>query len=244
MKVIAIASPKGGVGKTTISINLGVALSQMGQRVFLMDLDLKLSGVASQLGLFEIPVSLNDVLKGRSSLYGAIQIHSSGLRIIPASFSCYEDSSLENLRNIINMINGEGFLLIDTPPGFEEKNLKILELTDEIILVINPDFPSIVAGLKFLKLIGKEKIKGVVVNRWIKRSKIKIEYIKEVFGIDVIGVVPEDKVVLKSLERRMPIVYFKPYSKFSISIKKIAGKLTGVSYKESKLEKIARWLRI
>lgn len=243
MRKIAIISPKGGAGKTVISVNLAMALTQLNQRVFLMDLDLKISGVASQLGIFSIPVSLNEVLLGKANIFGAIYIHSSGLRVIPTSLSLSE-YKLDRFDEVLSMFNGEGFLIVDTPPTLSKEYLELYNLFDELILVITPELPSIVASLKLLKEIESSKVRGIVVNRWKKSDKIKPYYLEEVFGIKVIGIIPESKIVRKSLEKRVPAVYYKPSSKFSRSIKRLASHLAGIPYKEGFKEKIRGWLGI
>ena len=83
-RVIGIVSGKGGVGKTTLASNLGIALSKFGRNVTLVDCNVTTSHLGFYFGLYDYPVTLNQVLKGEASLESATYF-SNGVKIIPAS---------------------------------------------------------------------------------------------------------------------------------------------------------------
>ena len=93
-KVITVSSGKGGVGKTVSSINLAIALNNLGKNVILVDANLTTPNVGLNLGAPIVPISLNHVLNGKNKTREAIYEHHSGTKILPASLS------LEALKNI------------------------------------------------------------------------------------------------------------------------------------------------
>ena len=86
-RVIVCAGGKGGTGKTTTSINLGAALNYFGKRVTIIDANLTTPNVGLHLGVPIVPVTLHDVLKGRSDISEAVYLHKSGTRVVPASIA-------------------------------------------------------------------------------------------------------------------------------------------------------------
>ena len=86
-KVIAVISGKGGVGKTTFTANVGLALKRSGRDVTVLDGDMSNSNLGLQLGFFQFPIGLQDALKGGIGIHKAIYTHPSGLQVIPSSIS-------------------------------------------------------------------------------------------------------------------------------------------------------------
>src|SRR3972149_6102724 len=89
-KLITITSGKGGVGKTTTSINLGTALNSFGKEVIVVDANLGTPNIGLHLGAPIVPINLNHVLSGKADISDAIYEHESGTKIIPSSLSVNE----------------------------------------------------------------------------------------------------------------------------------------------------------
>jgi septum site-determining protein MinD len=89
-RIITITSGKGGVGKTTTSINLGAAINAFGREVIVVDANLTTPNVGLHLGAPIVPISLNHVLSGKAKLTEAMYEHESGTKIIPSSLSVSE----------------------------------------------------------------------------------------------------------------------------------------------------------
>lgn len=231
---IAIVSAKGGVGKTVTSINLLASMSEFSNDVMALDADIKLSGLALQLGMCSFPKTLNDVLKGKVSLLEALYIHSTGLRIIPASL-CAEDVNLNKLKNVLNnpALYGKT-ILVDSPPGLEKNSQTVLKSCDEAILVTLPEIPSVVDVIKTIEFATNNGCKplGIIVNRYRKKQseELTIQEIQSACGLSVIGIIPEDKKVLKSIFKRIPVVFLHPNSPSSREFKRIAHHLSGRQY--------------
>lgn len=240
-RIIGIVSGKGGVGKTTITINLAAALMQFSKNVIAVDADLRMSGLGLQLGMYNFPVTLNDVLRGKTDLLEALYIHSSGLRIIPASL-CIEDINIDapSLENIFkDPFLENSIVLVDSPPGLGEQIIEILRTCKEIILVITPEFPAIADAMKLISAIEKTESRpiGIIVNKYRKgdAEQITIKEIEFACNLPVIGVISEDEHIRKSIFRRVPNVFLNPNSQSSIAFKKIAAELTGLKYNPPKV---------
>ena len=235
--VIGVVSGKGGVGKTTTVINVSAALSQMNRSVISIDADVKMAGLGLQLGMYYFPVTLNDVLKDTRNLFQAMYIHSSGLRIIPAS-TCLKTCNISNLKNILNnSILENHMILVDGPPGLERNALSVMKICQKILIVTEPELPAVSDVMKIIKLSNEMKIKpiGIIINKYRNdKDQISKEEIESVCGLPIIGVVPKDNNVNRSVFRKDPVVFFKPYSPASIAYKKIAATLIGTGYEDKR----------
>ena len=121
-KFIGIASGKGGVGKTTIAINTSLSLSNFNVGVTLLDANLSTPHISIHLGAPLSHITIHDVLKGRNTITEATYLHSSGLRIIPASISLDEIDEL-NHRKLSNFLFKQDIgelVIIDMPAGLSD----------------------------------------------------------------------------------------------------------------------------
>lgn len=238
-RIIGIFSGKGGVGKTTCSLNIGLALHELGEKVLVIDCNLRNSNLALHMGAYEMSSTLHDVLENDISLLESIHIHSSGMRFIPSSIPIrYVTADSTKLREKLKEIDYT--ILLDTPPGIGDDVFSLLRLSDEILVVTSPEIPSVADTLKMIQLaIDMDKhVAGVIVNRVSKKHEIAIEHIAKVCRAPIIGIVPEDANIKKSLHNRKPLILMKPYSPTSIAFKKISSKLIGKDYKPPAFHRI------
>jgi len=230
-RIIGVVSGKGGVGKTTTVVNLSAALNQMNKSVIAIDADVKMSCLGLHLGMHYFPITLNDALMDTKNL------HHAGLRIIPASLAI-KSCNISNLKKMLNNpLLGNNMILIDSPPGLEQNALSVMKACENILIVTEPELPAISNVMKIIKLSNDLKIEplGIIINKYRKgRDKITKKEIESACNLPVIGVVPEDKNVKKSIFKREPVVFLKPYSPASIAYKKIAARLAGIKYKEDR----------
>jgi len=233
-RVIGVVSGKGGVGKTITVINLSAALMEFGKNVIAIDADVKMSGLGLQLGMYYFPVTLNDVLMDRGNIHEALYIHSSGLRIIPASLSV-EDVKVSRLNRVLNdPFLKDNIVFVDTAPGLEKNTISILKSCPEVIIVTIPEVPAIADAMKIISTSKKTNTKpiGIIVNMYRNRdpNQINVDEIESSCGLPVIGIIPEDKIIKKGVFLGIPSVLLNPYSSSSIAFKEIAARLIGESF--------------
>jgi septum site-determining protein MinD len=237
VRSIGVISAKGGVGKTAVTINLSAALMQLNKNVIVVDADINASGLGLQLGMFHFPLTLNDVLENKTSILEAMYIHSTGMRIIPASL-CLRNTKITRLGGVLNDKRlEENIIMVDAPPGMENNAYSVLRACKEAIFVTTPEIPSIADVMKSIAAARKNKcgILGLVVNRYKKRSsdQIKPKEIESACGVPVIGVVPDDNIVSKGIFRGVPGLFLNPYSNASITFKRMAARISGEEYREN-----------
>lgn len=239
-KIIVIVSGKGGVGKTTTAINLGTAIKKIGGDVLVVDGNLSTPNIGIHLNSPEVPINLNHVLENKADLIEAVYEHESGLKIIPASLSLKElrkirmDRLKELKKDFASLAD---YIIIDSAAGLGEEALTTIQLADEIIIITNPEMPAITDALKTIKASERYKkpVMGVIVTR-VKKNNIEMSpnVVREMLEIPVLGMIPEDINIAKSLNVRNAATHIYPKSKSSRAYKEIASRITGLSYDSKK----------
>ncbi len=243
-RVIAIASGKGGTGKTVITANLGVVLAEMGKDVTLVDIDLAMANLELVLGMEGMPTTLQDVLSGEAKVEDAIYTGPAGVKFIPAglSFDRLKSADPDRIKDVVNhLLDRTEFVLLDCPSGLSKITLIGLESAEELLLVVAPDISSITDALK-TKIIAEKlntKLTGIVVNRWTKSGfEMDKKEIEKVLNGEVLVIIPEDPEVKKSVSFGQPVVLRSPDSPASKAIRELAEDIAGVeSVKREKKEK-------
>jgi septum site-determining protein MinD len=235
-RVIGILSGKGGVGKTVITVNLGLALNYFGEDNVIVDADLQNPNLGLHLGFYEYNLTLHDALEQGLSILDVIHLHHTGLKIVPSSLSLeYIYTSPDKMKELFQELRGH--VLVDSAPGLGREVMSILKACDEVLIVTNPEIPAISDCIRIVEVARRmnKNIIGIIINR--KRNKnyeITNEEIEEVCKAKILGVVPEDENVRKSISVGTPVVVYKPHSKSSIAIKKIAAQLIEKEYEPPK----------
>ena len=248
-KIIVITSGKGGVGKTTSAINLGAALNYFGKEVLIIDGNLSTPNVGLHLNSPEVPVNLNHILLNKADTEEATYEHESGIKIIPASLSIKELKKIkpERLKNFKKEFSEDSdYVIVDSAAGLGLEALSAIDMADELIIITNPEMPAITDALKTIKIAEqmKKPVLGVIMTR-VKRNKIEIqpETVKDMLETPILGMVPEDIDVQKSLNLKDAVVHTHPKSKAARAYKEIAAKLLDVPYdSETEIESV--WKKI
>jgi len=217
-KVIVITSGKGGVGKTTVTANLGSALASMGNKVLTIDADIGLRNLDMILGLENrIVYDIVDVVDGVIAPEKAFvkDKRSDSLYLLPAAQTKNKEAvSGEQLSSIVERVKYNfNFIIIDSPAGIEGGFRTAATPAEEALVVVNPEVSSVrdadrVIGL--LESMGKEKI-HLIVNR-IKSHRVKkgemlsVEDIEDVLRIKKIGVIPDEEKMIEYTNKGEPIV--------------------------------------
>lgn len=235
-RVISVASGKGGVGKTTITANLGVALATYGEEVIVLDADVAMANLELILGMEGKSITLQDVLSGEATIDEAIYEGPGGVKIVPAGISLegLRKVKLDRLEEALEvLIEDADILLIDAPAGLEKDALAAIAAAQELILVTTPEVPSISDALK-TKIIANKlgvEIVGVVINReQHDKTFLTISEIETILEVPVISLVPEDQEVSRAAAFGEPLVIKNPKSPTSNAIMQLGADLIGEEY--------------
>src|SRR3989338_8814657 len=233
-RIIAVVSGKGGVGKTTMVANLGTALAKMGKNVIILDANLTTPSLGMHLGVPLYPVTLHDVLKGRANIKDAVYSHESGVRIVPAGISLRDMRGVDSkdLPNaLLDLLGSAEIILLDASAGFGRETLASIESADEILIVTNPEISAVTDALKASKISEQlgTKVTGLILNRVTGKNyeMTTRDIIGMLDNINLIGEVPEDLEVQKSVAARNPVIRHSPKSAASNRIMRIAASLVG-----------------
>jgi septum site-determining protein MinD len=240
-RFLAIASGKGGVGKTTVAINLGMALSNLKKDIIILDSNLETPDIGINLGLQYAPNTIHDVLSGKKSILESIYLHDSGLKVIPGSIKYDAGRNATDFSKAIKKLHGATEVVVMEVSGL---NKKVLGSANEVLIVVNPELASVTNALRTIK-VAEEKdatVLGVVINR-VKGdpTEMSVENIQTMLGVPIIGIIPEDDNVKKAQFGRYPVCYAYPKSSASDAFNKIAASLAGESYEEDLNTKKDNW---
>lgn len=220
-RVLTITSGKGGVGKTTSTANLGTALAMQGKKVAVVDSDIGLRNLDAVLGLENrIVYDLVDVVEGQCRLRQALikDKRLPELYLLPAAQT--RDKNAVNsvqMQQLCQQLRQDfDFVLIDSPAGIEQGFRNAIVGADEIIIVANPEMASVRDSDRIIGLVeaaGKPEPR-LVLNRlrpeMVKRGDMMdVAGVIEVLGIDLLGIVPEDDMIIVGINKGEPVVYDK-----------------------------------
>ncbi len=235
-RLICVSSGKGGAGKTTVTSNIGAALTQFGSDTIVLDANLTNPNLGFHLGIPLYPKTLHDVLKGDAHITEAMYIHNSGLRVVPAGLSIDDlvDTSPENLSDVLLDTVGEpDFVLVDSAAGLGNESINAIEASDEVLVVTNPQLPAVTDALKTVNIAEEAgtDVLGVVLNR-VKGhdSELDAEEIESMIGYPIMMEVPEHDKVQEALAVKKPVVHHDPEHHVSERFRGVAAQVAGIEY--------------
>jgi len=229
-RVISVVSGKGGVGKTTVTSNIGVALSQQGEDVLIIDGNFSGANIAQHFGIGFQDVSLNDVLEGEAYITQAVAKHPAGVSLLPASILEFNANADSLKHSLIEFLGQKDYVLIDAAAGTDEEVQAAIEASDEVLLVAHPELPALTNCLGAKKLAEQldREVLGLVLNSVRnEKSEVDREDIRELVEADIIGMVPDHKHVREGIALRKPVVDYKPNSEASTALHDVAHRVRG-----------------
>jgi flagellar biosynthesis protein FlhG len=225
VRALAVASAKGGVGKTVVTVNLALALSRAGRRVCVLDANLALADVGVVLGLAPAP-GLRDVLRGERRLADVVVDGPGGVRVIPATAGAGTPAALgpaERVR-LLDEVDALGgaldVLLLDTAAGLSPEALYFAAAAGEVLVVVTPEPPALADAAVLMQALAARHGRRdflVAVNmaagaddadaafrrlaRVVERLGVRLEYQ---------GFVPDDAAVRQAVRARTAVVLAAP----------------------------------
>jgi len=236
-RFVGILSAKGGVGKTSSVVNLGAALNHFGRDVIIVDGNLSTPNLGLHLGVYSVPISLHDVLKGKNRIEESVYMHNSGIKLLPAGISLADlkDANPDKLKRILPSLDGlADIVLVDGAAGLGREALAVLNAVDDVLIITNPEIPSITDSLKTIKIaerLGKA-VRGIIVTRTGSESDLALENVAALLGKPIIGVIPEDDSMKSALLKKSAVIHTDPKSRSAIAYKRLAAYLIGLKYEE------------
>jgi len=241
VRVIAVASGKGGVGKTNISVNLGVSLSKLGNRVLLMDADMGLANVDIMLGL-QTKYNLLHVLEGKKTLEEVIVEGPAGLKIIPAASGVSRMAQLTAMENagIINAFSELSdqldILIVDTAAGIADSVVSFCRAAQEVVVVVTDEPASITDAYALIKVLSRDhhltrfrllanQSRSEQHGRQLYEKLAKVcEQFLDV-SLDYFGSIPFDHDLRDAVQKQIPVTVYKPHSDSAQAFRAIARKV-------------------
>ena len=241
VRTIAIASGKGGVGKSNVAANLAVALGERGARVLLLDADLAQANLDLLLGLHP-RFDLEHVLAGQKSIEEIVVAGPRGVSLVPAGSGAPEladldDYRLESLLRALGNIETEAdLILIDVASGVSRQVLSFCLAADEVMVVTTPEMPAFSDAYALIKLLRQRGLKQaprLLVNaagspeeaeevthrlRLVARRFLKVEP-------EALGFVPFDPAVPRAVRLQEPVVAAFPRSPAALAYRGLAARI-------------------
>lgn len=225
--VLAVTGGKGGVGKSTTTINLGVSLRMDGYSVVLVDADVEMPNLMEMLGI-EAETTIHDVLSGTAKPSEALVEIGDDFSAIPGdnALSGYGSIEPERLHTVVDALTASyDCVILDTGAGLSYDDLFPLALSDEILLVSTPD-PAAIKNAKrtqaFVRRLNRE-VSGIVLTK--AETPIDNEVAKQ-FDADIVGVIPADEVVTRSTAEGKPLELIAPESDAAKAYRQLEANLT------------------
>jgi len=238
-RVIVVTSGKGGVGKTTCSANLGMALAQRGHSVAVVDADFGLRNLDLLLGLENrIVYTAVEVISGECRLDQALvkDKRHPNLVLLPAAQNRTKEAvSPEQMKDLLNSLaKNYEFVLIDCPAGIEMGFQNAIAAATEAIIVTTPEIAAVRDADRVIGLLEANDVKNLhlIVNR-LRAGMVQedmmmsVSDVQEILAIPLLGVVPDDEKVIVSTNRGEPLVLSETLSLAGIAFNNIVQRLEG-----------------
>jgi len=240
-QVICVSSGKGGVGKTSITVNVAVALAQAGKRVLLVDGDLGLANVDIVLGL-SVKHTVRETVEEGAALSDILVQIAPDFFVLPASSGVPEMASLSVeeqtfLTNALEDIMGDfDYVLIDCAAGIGESVLWFNRWADHSAVILAPDPTSMTDAYALIKVMaaqfGRQEFHLIVNN--VRSQKEGAELFKSMSAVlknflriepELLGMIPSDPTVSKAIRAQKPFLSTAPEAKASKAVKVLAAQI-------------------
>ena len=242
VQVIAVTGGKGGVGKTTVAVNLSLALAELGRRVVLLDGNLGLANIDALLGLAP-QYTLADLIEGRCELSDVLVRGPGGVRIVPAASGIRSMVHLSPAQHagLIQAFSEIGdsvdVLVIDTAAGIGDSVVSFVRAAQEVLLVVCDEPTSITDAYALIKLLNRDygmnhfRVLANMAqspqegrNLFAKLTKVTERFLEHVI-LQYVGAVPYDENVRKAVQKQRAIYENFPRSKCAQAFQAIALKV-------------------
>lgn len=238
VKIYAVVSGKGGVGKTNVSVNLSIAMAKLGKKVLLMDADIGMTNADIIMGI-HYENDLFDYLEGRVDIEEIIYEGPMGIKVVSGGAGLLEMNVLDKdaqerlIRELI-VLGGFDVMVIDNGAGITKETLSFITFAHEVILVTTPEPTAITDAYRVLKTISYYELKSsvkLIVNKVAstdagKETFEKLDTTCKAFldvSLENCGYIFDDSRVEKAIMKQEPVILSYPNALSSGNIHTIAG---------------------
>jgi len=242
VRVLAVASGKGGVGKTNVSVNLATALAALGEQVMLLDADFGLANVDVLLGLTP-KQTLADVVAGRAALPDVLLAGPKGVHIVPSASGKRHMAEMTPIQHagVVQAVSTyEGpldTLIVDTAAGINDAVLTFCQAAQEVLLVVCDEPASITDAYALVKLLARERgqlrahvvanmVRGPVEGRALydKLARVVERFLPEA-SLAYLGAIPQDEHLRRAVQKQKPVVEAFPAAPSAAAFREIATRI-------------------
>ena len=230
--VYAVASAKGGVGKTTTTAALATILAESGADVVAVDADIGMANLAGVLGIDIGETTVHDVLAGRADPFDALHDGPAGLRVVPGEtdLDAYAEADPSGIRDVVAAFDGVDYVFVDAGAGLSHDSSLPLALADETLLVSTSERGALGDTEKTRQLT--ERLGGSVAGAALTRvdpADPESDLVEELLDAPILGRIPEDDAISRAGRAGEPLATFAPTAPATVAYRELARKLTGAS---------------
>jgi flagellar biosynthesis protein FlhG len=260
-RIIAVTSGKGGVGKTSVTVNMAANMAKDGKRVLIIDADLGLSNVEILLGM--TPSStLRDLIRNKKEINDIIINGPFEIDFISGGNGFLELAELSEIEIEEIIVKFQALddlydiIIIDTGAGISKNVISFLQISDDVLVVTTPEPTAMTDAYSIIKILNEKKENakiGLIINRvktgeeYRHASNILTSTAKKFLKKDIrdMGYVMEDSVVRDTIFKKVPFVLYYPESKASMCVKNLTAKFTGdeIEKRAGIIDKLRGWFR-
>lgn len=242
-RVITVTSGKGGVGKSSVSVNLAIALSRLGNRVIILDADFGLANVEVMLGI-RPQYNLADLMFRGKSLSDIITVGPENIGFISGGSGIQELTNLTRdqivylIQKLVELDEKADIIIVDTGAGIADSVLEFVAASSEVLLVATPEPTSITDAYALLKTLNRktdvsleDTVIKMVANRidsyeegkelYDKLSLVVSKFLN--LKLEYLGALPQDASVSKAVMKQKPAITLYPNSQFSKTLHSFAN---------------------